>query len=60
MSTNPFILLKFAVFLINCLKVALIIVFDAVVGSLFGNVDIVRMALLQGCSGDLHKSALFL
>lgn len=32
-------------------------IIHAVIRSFLGDVDIMRMALLQGCSGDLHKSA---
>ena len=32
-------------------------IIHAVVRSFLGDVDIMRMTLLQGCSGDLHKSA---
>lgn len=32
-------------------------IIHAVIRSFLGDMDIMRMALLQGCSGDLHKSA---
>ena len=32
-------------------------IIHAVIRSFLGDVDIMRMTLLQGCSGDLHKSA---
>ena len=32
-------------------------IIHAVIRSFLGDMDIMRMTLLQGCSGDLHKSA---